>query len=69
MKLIAPARRFFALISRRALGPRVQDPAEMGTAFGLDAMTTLEPEAEDAARREAGSRSRFENRLHRRSSY
>jgi hypothetical protein len=69
MKLIAPARRFFALISRRALGPRVQDPAEMGTAFGLDAMTTLEPEAEDAARREAGARSRFENRLHRRSSY
>ena len=30
MKLIAPARRFFALISRRALGPRIDDPAEHG---------------------------------------
>ena len=69
MKLIAPARRFLALMSRRALGPRIQDPAEMGTAFGLDAMTTLEPEAEDAARREAGPKSRFEHRLHRRSGY
>lgn len=69
MKLIAPARRFFALISRRAIGARIEDPAEMGTAFGLDAMTTLEPEAEDAARRAAGPRSRFEDRLHRRSSY
>ena len=69
MKLIAPARRFFALLSRRALGPRIEDPAGMGTAFGLDAMTTLEPEAEEAARREAGPMSRFEHRLHRRSSY
>jgi hypothetical protein len=69
MNLIAPARRLLALFSRRAVGPRGEDPAEMGTAFGLDAMTTLEPEAEEAARREAGSRSRFEHRLHRRSSY
>jgi hypothetical protein len=69
MKLIAPARRFLARMSRRALGPRIEDPAEMGTAFGLDAMTTLEPEAEEAARREAGPKSRFESRLHRRSSY
>ena len=69
MKLIAPARRFLARMSRRALGPRIEDPAEMGTAVGLDAMTTLEPEAEAAARREAGPKSRFEHRLHRRSSY
>ncbi len=69
MKLIAPARRFLALLSRAALGPRIEDPAEMGTAFGLDAMTTIEPEAEDAARSESAPRSRFENRLHRRSSY
>jgi hypothetical protein len=69
MNLIAPARRLFALLSRRAVGPRAEDPAEMGTAFGLDAMTTIEPEAEEAARREAGPRSRFEHRLHRRSSY
>jgi len=69
MNLIAPARRLFALFSRRAVGARREDPAEMGTAFGLDAMTTIEPEAEEAARREAGPRSRFEHRLHRRSSY
>ena len=69
MKLIAPARRFLARLSRRAIGPRIEDPAGMGTAFGLDAMTTLEPEAEEAAHRAAGSRSRFEDRLHRRSSY
>jgi len=69
MNLIAPARRLFALFSRRGVGARGEDPAEMGTAFGLDAMTTIEPEAEEAARREAGPRSRFEHRLHRRSSY
>jgi len=69
MNLIAHARRFLALIPRRAIGRRFEDPAEMGTAFGLDAMTTLEPEAEEAARRDAAPKSRFEHRLDRRSSY
>jgi hypothetical protein len=69
MNLIAQARRILALVSRRAGGDRFRDPAEMGTAFGLDAMTTLEPEAEEAALRQAGPMSRFEHRLHRRSSY
>jgi hypothetical protein len=69
MNLIAQARRFLALVSRRAAGDRFEDPAEMGTAFGLDAMTTLEPEAEEAAQGAAGPMNRFEHRLHRRSSY
>jgi hypothetical protein len=69
MKLIASVRRFFGLVSRRDTGVRTEDPAEMGTAFGLDAMTTLEPAAEEAAGRQASPRSRFEDRLHRRSSY
>jgi hypothetical protein len=41
----------------------------MGTAFGLDAITTIQPEspAEIAARQHAGPVSRIEGRLHRRS--
>jgi hypothetical protein len=43
MNLIDRARQFFASASRRAAGRHVEDPADMGTAFGLDAITTLDP--------------------------
>ena len=43
----------------------------MGTAFGLDAITTIQPEtaAEAAARERAAPPSRIEHRLHRRSTF
>ena len=44
MNLIAGARWLLALTSRRAARRRGSDPADMGTAFGLDAITTLEGE-------------------------
>jgi len=49
----------------------MDDAADMGTAFGLDASTFLEPETpeEIAAREPAHALSRFEHRLHRRSSF
>ena len=45
------------------------DYADMGTAFGLDAITTLEPEShgESPLGDDAPPPSRFELRLHRRS--
>ena len=44
MNLLAGARWLLTLGSRRASRRRGNDPADMGTAFGLDAITTtLEP--------------------------
>lgn len=69
MNLIARARRFFAHRSnelRRRLDD--DDPADMGTAFGLDAITIPLPELPDdaAARARAPAQSRLQHRLHRR---
>ena len=68
MNLIARARRYLST-SRRSVRRLDDDPADMGTAFGLDAITTIQPEspAEIAARQHAGPASRIEDRLHRRS--
>ncbi len=70
MNLIARARRFFAMPTRWP-ARRVDDWADMGTAFGLDAITTLQPEsaAEAAAREVAAPANRLQYRLHRRSSF
>ena len=70
MNLIARARRYLAT-SRRAARRLDDDPADMGTAFGLDAITTIQPEspAETAARRLAAPVSRIDYRLHRRSRF
>ncbi len=69
MNLIARARRYLST-SRR---PRrsMDDPADMGTAFGLDAITTIQPEtaAETAARERAAPSNRMEHRLHRRTTF
>lgn len=69
MNLIARARRY--LSTPRRARRRVDDPADMGTAFGLDAITTIQPEtaAEAAARERAAPPSRMEHRLHRRSTF
>ena len=70
MKLLAGARWLLTLGSRRESRRRGSEPADMGTAFGLDAITTiLEPAAlaESQLRDDAGGPSRFELRLHRRS--
>ena len=69
MNLIAGARWLLALTSRRAPRRRGSDPADMGTAVGRDATTTLEPESlGDANERDAATPpSRLELRLHRRS--
>ena len=69
MNLIARARRYLST-SRRAARRRDDDPADMGTAFGLDAITTIQPEspAEIAAREQRGAgRAASSYRLHRRS--
>ena len=70
MNLIARARRYLAS-SRRSARRLDDDPADMGTAFGLDAITTIQPEsdAETAARRSAAPVSRIDYRLHRRSRF
>jgi hypothetical protein len=71
MNFLAGARWLLTLGSRRASRRHGSDPADMGTAFGLDAITTLlEPEAlgESAPGDDASHPSRFELRLHRRSS-
>ena len=44
MNLFAGARWLMSLTSRRASRRHGSDPADMGTAFGLDATTTLEQE-------------------------
>lgn len=71
MNFLAGARWLLTLGSRRASRGHGSDPADMGTAFGLDAITTLlEPEAlgEPPPGDDAAHLSRFELRLHRRSS-
>jgi hypothetical protein len=69
MNLIAGARWLLALTSRRATRRRGADPADMGTAFGLDAITTLEAELDPDLReaQPALEPSRFEHRSRRRS--
>ena len=70
MNFLAGARWLLTLGSRRASRRRGSDPADMGTAFGLDAITTiLEPAAlaESPLREDAARPSPFELRLHRRS--
>ena len=69
MNLIARARRY--LSSRRSARRQGDDPADMGTAFGLDAITTIQPEsaAETAARERAAPANRIDYRLHRRSTF
>ena len=68
MNLFARARRY--LSTSRRVRHVVDDPADMGTAFGLDAITTIQPEtaAEIAARGRAVASDRMADRLHRRSS-
>ena len=70
MNLIARARRYLST-SRRSARALDDDPADMGTAFGLDAITTIQPEspAEIAARQCAAPVSRIDYRLHRRSRF
>jgi hypothetical protein len=70
MNLIARARRYLST-SRRPARRLDDDPADMGTAFGLDAITTIQPEthAEIAARQNAAPVSRIDYRLHRRSRF
>jgi hypothetical protein len=70
MNLIARARRYLAT-SRRAARHVADDPADMGTAFGLDAITTIQPEspADLAARERAAPASRIALRVHRRSTF
>ena len=69
MNLFAGARWLLTLGSRRANRRHGSDPADMGTAFGLDAITILEPETLGESQLSADSPrpSRFELRLHRRS--
>jgi hypothetical protein len=69
MNLIAGARWLLALTSRRAAQRSGSDPADMGTAFGLDAITTLEPESLDELPGHDGptTQTRFELRLNGRS--
>jgi hypothetical protein len=70
MNLIARARRYLST-SRRAARRLADDPADMGTAFGLDAITTIQPESpsEIAARERAAPPTRIALRLHRRSTF
>ena len=71
MNLIARARRYLSTSRRAARRVDEDDPADMGTAFGLDAITTIQPEspAEAAARERALPASRMQYRLHRRSTF
>lgn len=71
MLVFVIARRLLTLAFRRGRRGRMDDAADMGTAFGLDASTFLESETpeEIAAREPAHALSRFEHRLHRRSSF
>ena len=70
MNLIARARRYLST-SRRSTRRLDDDPADMGTAVGLDAITSIQPEspAEFAARQRAAPASRIDSRLHRRSTF
>lgn len=68
MNLFAHARRLLFAPSHRS-GRRRVDFADMGTAFGLDAITTLQPESavDIAARQSAAPANRMQHRLDRRS--
>ena len=68
MNLIAAVRWLIALTPRRATRRHGGDPADMGTAFGLDAITTLEGELDSGLResRPVLEASRFEHRSRRR---
>jgi len=70
MNLIARARRYLTT-SRRSARRLDDDPADMGTAWGLDAITTIQPESphEAAARERSAPTSRIALRLHRRSTF
>ncbi len=69
MNLIARARRYLST-SRRSARHVGDDPADMGTAFGLDAITTIQPESPaETAARERSTPSRIDYRLHRRSTF
>lgn len=72
MNIVAAARRFIALTSRRSPIRRDDDPADpgdMGTAFGLDAITVLESDTQPGVHltEPLSANQRFEDRLHRRS--
>ncbi len=68
MNLIAGVRWLLALASPRGERRRSEDLADMGTAFGLDAITTLEVEALGESTKPEVATSAFEHRLHRRGS-
>ena len=56
MLVFAIARHLLSLAFRRGRRGRMDDAANMGTAFGLDASTFLEPETpEEIAARETGT--------------
>ncbi len=69
MDWTAGARWLIALASGRARRRAGRDPADMGTAFGLDATTTLEPQtvSEVAFLESRAAASRLDRRVHRRS--
>ena len=69
MNLFAGARWLFTLGSRRPQRRHGSDPADMGTVLGLDAITPLEQESpgESPLGADTAQPSRFELRLHRRS--
>lgn len=69
MDWTAGARWLISLANRRPRHRREgHDPADMGTAFGLDATTTLEEQQiSETAALAAVKRSRFERRVDRRS--
>lgn len=69
--VFAVARRLLTLAFRRGRRDRSDDAADMGTAFGLDVSTFFEPETpeEIAAREPLPALSRFDHRLHRRSTF
>ena len=75
MSLFALVRILFARASSRAAWHGSDDPADMGTAFGLDVTTTLEAETPGeitsrlAAQEGAASTPRLAHRLHRRSTF
>ena len=70
MNLFAAARRMLGMTSRRSSLRGLDDPGDMGTAFGLDAITVLETDTQPATYLDEPlmpTPSRFEDRLHRRS--
>ena len=69
MNLFAAARRMLGMTSLRSPLQREDDPGDMGTAFGLDAITVLETDTQPAAYLDdpvLPTTSRFDDRLNRR---